>query len=55
MDFRRFRYVTDDNEKRDKLKSLISEKNLSHDDLLLILTSLNLNFDIFEQYFEELF
>ena len=44
---RRFRYITDNETKRDKLCELIDSKNLSQEDLILILTTISLNFDIF--------
>lgn len=47
MELRRFRYVTDVEKKKDKLKDLIESKNLSREDLVLILTTINLNFDSF--------
>lgn len=46
-DFRRFRVLTDDAEKAERLFRLISEKSLSREDLYLLLTGLGLNFDIF--------
>lgn len=46
---RRFRYITDDETKRDKFKELLDSKNLSREDLMLILTTIDLNFDIFPQ------
>ena len=46
-DFRRFRVLTDDAEKAERLFRLISEKGLSREDLYLLLTGLGLNFDIF--------
>ena len=46
-DLRRFRVLTDDAEKAERLFRLISEKGLSRDDLYLILTGLGLNFDIY--------
>lgn len=46
-EFRRFRVLTDDAEKAERLFRLISEKGLSRDDLYLLLTGLGLNFDIF--------
>lgn len=45
-DLRRFRVITDDAEKAERLFRLISEKGLSRDDLYLLLTGLGLNFDI---------
>lgn len=46
-EFRRFRVLTDDAEKAERLFRLISEKGLSRDDLYLLLTGLGLNFDIY--------
>lgn len=46
-EFRRFRVLTDDAEKAERLFRLISEKGLSRDDLNLLLTGLGLNFDIY--------
>lgn len=46
-DLRRFRVLTDDAEKAERLFRLISEKGLSRDDLYLLLTGLGLNFDNF--------
>ncbi|MBU5439474.1 hypothetical protein KQI42_15775 [Tissierella sp. MSJ-40] len=46
---RRFRFVTDDESKKDKFNELVYSKNLSRDDLVLILTTINLNLDIFPQ------
>ena len=46
-EFRRFRMLTDDAEKAERLFRLISEKGLSRDDLYLLLTGLGLNFDNF--------
>ncbi|MCX8167305.1 MAG: hypothetical protein N3E37_05655 [Candidatus Micrarchaeota archaeon] len=46
---RRFRYITDDETKRDKFNELVDSKNLSREDLMLILTTIDLNFDIFPQ------
>lgn len=45
----RFRYITDDERKRDKFRKLVASKNLSREDLVLILTSISLNYDIFPQ------
>lgn len=45
-DFRRFRMITDDEEKAERLLHLISEKGLSREDLYLLLTGLGLNFDV---------
>lgn len=44
-----FRYITDDERKRDKFRKLVASKNLSREDLVLILTSISLNYDIFPQ------
>lgn len=46
-DLRRFRVLTDDEEKEKRLFRLISEKGLSRGDLYLLLTGLGLNFDIY--------
>lgn len=48
-EMRRFRYITDDQRKRDKFNELADSKNLSREDLVLILTTIGLNFDIFPQ------
>ena len=48
-ELRRFRYLTDDEGKRDRFNELIQSKNLSREDLVLILTTIDLNFDIFPQ------
>lgn len=48
-DLRRFRVITDDPEKAERLFRLISEKGLSRDDLYLLLTGLGLNFDIYPE------
>lgn len=49
MELRRFRFVTDDVNKKDKFNQLVGLKNLSREDLVLILTTIDLNFDIFPQ------
>lgn len=54
-EFRRFKFITDDELKKDRLMSLLKEKNLSKEDLYLIFTSLVLNFDIFDRVLKELF
>lgn len=46
---RRFRYITENKEKINKFNELIYSKNLSREDLVLILTTIHLNFDIFPQ------
>ena len=46
-DLRRFRVITDDPVKAERLFRLISEKGLSREDLYLLITGLGLNFDIF--------
>lgn len=46
-DLRRFRLLTDDAEKAERLFRLISEKGLSRDDLYLLITGLGFNFDNF--------
>lgn len=48
-EMRRFKYITDDETKRDKFNELVDSKNLSREDLMLILTTIDLNFDIFPQ------
>jgi hypothetical protein len=48
-EMRRFRYITNDTTKKDKFQELVASKNLSKEDLVLILTTINLNFDIFPQ------
>lgn len=45
--FRRFRPITDNQQKIDKLIALVEAKNLSRDEIALILTSLSINLDIF--------
>lgn len=46
-ELRRFRFITDDEKKKDKFNELVDSKNLSREDLVLILTTITLNFDIF--------
>lgn len=48
-EMRRFIYITEDKRKRDKLAELVDSKNLSRENLVLILTTISLNFDIFPQ------
>ena len=45
-EFRRFKYITENQEKRDKLNSLISEKNLSREDLMLVLETIDLDIEV---------
>lgn len=45
---RRFRLINEEN--KDKLLTLIEEKNLSREDLILILSSIKLNQDIYLQF-----
>lgn len=49
MELRRFKYITEEQEKKDKLESLISEKNLSREDLMLILETIGLNIEVVNQ------
>lgn len=49
MHMRRFKYITDEQRKRDKLNELVDSKGLSREDLVLILTTVTINFDIFPQ------
>lgn len=44
---RRFKFITENNEKINKFFKLMDSKNLSREDLVLILTTIHLNFDIF--------
>lgn len=46
MEFRRFQYITDDQSKKDRFDALAEAKNLSREDLILILTTIKLNLDI---------
>lgn len=45
---RRFEWINEEN--KDKLLTLIEEKNLSREDLILILSSISLNQDIHLQF-----
>ena len=47
---RRFRYVTDDEDRKKRLDELICRKKLSRRDLGLILRTISLNLDIFLPY-----
>ena len=46
---RRFKLITEEERKKDKFNELMESKNLSREDLVLILTTIHLNFDIFPQ------
>lgn len=46
-EMRRFRYATDDVEKKGQLFRLCVEKGLTRDDLMLIVTTLSVNFDTY--------
>lgn len=50
MELRRFRHITDDQKKIERFNELVRSKNLSREDLILILTTIGLNYDTFPQY-----
>ena len=45
MDYRRFKIINE--QQKEAFESLVADKNLSREDLLLILTTVTLNYDIY--------
>ena len=52
-EFRRFNIITNDDKKLDRFYEIVEEKNLSRQELFLIITCLGINFDIFPEFEKE--
>jgi len=51
MDYRRFKVVNE--QQKEALENLVADKNLSREDLLLILTTVTLNYDTYPLQWQE--
>lgn len=50
MEFRRFKLLTDDEKQKERFLSLCEDKNLSREDLILILTSICISPQLYRDY-----
>ncbi len=51
MDYRRFKIINE--QQKEAFESLVTDKNLSREDLLLILTTVTLNYDTYPLQWQE--